>query len=228
MSDPVAQGVLHEVRHMKTSRKTAGKTAMKTNGGAQGAAKGNGYWRETRRKGERVLIDPAGRIFHGTAQEVRDAALTPHRRGALAQQIEWGRHTAAQFGYTPDERREYVREKRREALRRNDGDAVDAYHAHIKPELGIVAEAAARYMGQTVEAFIADAVDAAVRAAIDEAERDAGEPGSGLRLTRHERAALDRIKRDKARILAEQRQRRAEFDAAQAAKIAKREARATA
>ena len=213
---------------MNRKSTTAGKTATKTNGGAQGAAKGNGYWRETRRQGERVLVAPDGRIFHGTAQEVRDAAMTPHRRGALAQHIEWARRTADHFGYTPDERREYVREKRREALRRNDSDAVDAYQAHMNPELGVVAEAAARYMGQTVEAFIADAVDAAVRAAIDEAERDAGEPGSGLRLTRHERAALDRIKRDKPRILAERRQRRAEFDAAQAAKIAKREARATA
>ena len=44
----------------------------------------------------------------------------------------------------------------------------------------------------------------------------------------HERAALDRIKRDKARILAEQKQRLAEFEAAQAAKIAKSEAMATA
>ena len=213
---------------MNRKQTTAGKTATKTNGGAQGAAKGNGYWRETRRKGERVLIDPAGRIFHGTAQEVRDAGMTPHRRGALAQQIEWTRHTADRFGYTPEQPAEAVREKRREALRRNDGDAVDAYHAYIKPELGIVAEAAARYMGQTVEAFIADAVDAAVRGTIDVAELDAGKPGVGLPLTRYERAALDRIKRDKARILAEQKQRRAEFDAEQAAKIAKREARATA
>ena len=239
MSDPVAQGVLHEVRHMKTSRKTAGKTATKTNGGAQGAAKGNGKWRETRRKGERVLIDPAGRIIHGTAQEVREAALTPERRDELAQSIEWARHIADKFGYTPEQRREYIREKRREELRRNDYWTVAPYHAHIKQELGIVAEAAARYMGQTVEAFIADAVDAAIRGTIDLVELDAGKPGVGLPITRHERAALDRIKRDKARILAEQkqrkarilaeqRQRRAEFDAAQAAKIAKREARATA
>ena len=224
---------------MKTSRKTAGKTATKTNGGAQGAAKGNGKWRETRRKGERVLIDPAGRIFHGTAREVREAALTPERRDALAQSIEWARHTADKFGYTPEQRREYIREKRREELRRNDYWTVAPYHAHIKQELGIVAEAAARYMGQTVEAFIADALFAAIRGTMDIAERDAGEPGVGLPVTRHERAALDRIKRDKARILAEQeqrkarilaeqRQRRAEFDAAQAAKIAKREARATA
>jgi len=195
---------------------------------AQGAAKGNGYWRMTRCKGERVLIAPDGRIFHGTAQEVRDAAMTPRRRGALAQHIEWARHTADRFGYTPEEAAEAVREKRREALMRNDSDAVDAYSAYVKPELGIVAEAAARYMGQTIEAFIADAVDAAVRGTIDLVELDAGKPGVGLPLTRHERAALDRIKRDKARILAERGQRRAKFDAAQAAKIAKREAGATA
>ena len=221
---------------MNRKSTTAAQAAAKTNGGAQGAAdlekiaRGKwARWRTTTRKGKRVLVSPDGaHIYYGTPEEVRDAGMTPHRRGALAQQIEWARHTAAKFGYTPDERRECVRERRREALMWNDSDAVDAYNAHIKPELGIVAEAAARYMGQTVEAFIADAVDAAVRKAIDKAERDAGEPGVGLPITRHERAALDRIKRDKARILAEQRQRRAEFDAAQAAKIAKREARATA
>ena len=223
---------------MNRKSTTAGKTATKTNGGAQGAAKGNGKWRETRRNGERVLIDPAGRIIHGTAQEVREAALTPERRDALAQSIEWARHIADKFGYTPEQRREYIREKRREELRRNDFWTVAPYHAHIKQELGIVAAASARYMGQTVEAFIADAVDAAVRGTMDLVELDAGKPGVGLPITRHERAALDRIKRDKARILAEQeqrkarvlaeqRQRRAEFDAAQAAKIAKREARAT-
>ena len=74
---------IHEVKDMNRKSTTAGKTATKTNGGAQGAAKGNGKWRETRRKGERVLIDPAGRIIHGTAQEVREAALTPERRDAL-------------------------------------------------------------------------------------------------------------------------------------------------
>lgn len=187
---------------MNRKSTTAGKTATKTNGGAQGAAKGNGYWRETRRKGERVLISPAGRIYHGTAREVRDAALIPERRDELAGSIKYVRYMAKEFAYTPDERREYICEKRRDALRRNDDDAVDAYHAHIKPELGIVAEAAARYMGQTVEAFIADAVDAAIRATMDLVEIDAGKPGVGLPITRHERAALDRIKRDKARILA--------------------------
>lgn len=221
---------------MNRKSTTAAQAAAKTNGGAQGAAdlekiaRGKwARWRTTTRKGKRVLVSPDGaHIYYGTPEEVRDAALTPHRRGALAQQIKWARRTADHFGYTPEQKREYVREERREALRQNDGDAVDAYRAHIKPELGIVAEAAARYMGQTVEAFIADALFAAIRGTMDIAERDAGEPGVGLPITRHERAALDRIKRDKARILAEQKQRRAEFDTAQAAKIAKREARATA
>ena len=231
MFDPVTQGVLWKSNTMKTKdRKTAAKAAT-NNGGAQGAAittKGNGYWRKATRKGERVLIDPDGHIYHGTAQEVRDAAMTPRRRGALAHDIRWARHVAAKFDYTPEEAAEYVREKRREALRWNDGAAVDAYGAHMKPELGIVAEAAARYMGQTVEAFIADAVDAAVRKAIDKAERDAGKPGVGLPITRHERAALDRITRDKARILADRERRLAAWDAEQAARLAKIEAKARA
>ena len=49
---------------MKTTGKTAGKTA--TNTKRQG-------WRKTRRRGESVLIDPAGRIIHGTAKDVREA-----------------------------------------------------------------------------------------------------------------------------------------------------------
>ena len=188
---------------MNRKQKTAAQAATKTNGGAQGAANGNGTWRTATRKGERVLIDPAGRIIHGTAQEVRDAGMTPHRRGALAQQIEWTRHTADRFGYTPEQTAEAVREKRREALRQNDGDAATAYRAHMKPELGIVAEAAARYMGQTVEAFIADAVDAAVRGTMDLVELDAGKPGVGLPITRHERAALDRIRATRPQLEAE-------------------------
>ena len=179
---------------MKTNRKTAGKTAA-NNGSAQGAANttnGNRYWRETRRKGERVLIDPDGHIYHGTAREVRGAAMTPRERGALADDIRWTRQTARH--YTPDELRGKIAEKRREAIRQTASDAANGYRVKIKQELGIVAEAAARYMGQTVEAFIADAVEAAIRGTIDKAERDAGKPGDGLPITRHERAALDRLR----------------------------------
>jgi len=86
------------------------KTAAKTKAPAKRV------WRRTTRKGERVLIDPDGHIYHGTAAEVREAALMPERRDALAQSIVFARYIAAQFDYTPEQRREYVREKRREAI----------------------------------------------------------------------------------------------------------------
>lgn len=228
MSDPVVHGVFHAVRHMEANGKTAGKTAT-NNGGAKGAAnttKGNGKWRTVTRKGERVLIDPEGHIYRGTAREVRDAAMTPLRRGTLARDIRLTRKMAKY--YTPAELRDYIAEKRREAIERNDYDAIAKFITHFNQELGIVANAAARYMGQTVEAFIADAVDAAIRGTIDLAELDAGKPGAGLPLTRHERAALDRIKRDKARILAANERRMAALDAEKAARLAKLKARAKA
>ena len=159
---------------------------------AASTAKGNRHWRETRRKGERVLIDPDGHIYHGTAQEVRGAAMTPRGRDALADDIRWARQTARY--YTPAELREKIAEKRREAIRQTASDTANGYRVKIKQELGIVAEAAARYMGQTVEEFIAEAVNAAVEATIDKAELDAGKPGDGLPITRHERAALDRLR----------------------------------
>ncbi len=172
-----------------TGRKTEARHIGTKNGvatfeiAAQGAAtttKGNGKWRETRRKGERVLIDPDGHIYHGTAQEVRGAAMTPRRREHLANDIKWTRRTAKH--YTQAELLGKIAENRREAIMQNDGDVTDGYRVKIKQELGIVATAAARYMGQTVEEFIADAVDAAVRGTIDVVELDAGKPGVGLPL----------------------------------------------
>lgn len=232
MFDPVTQGVLWKSNTMKTKdRKTTAAQAVTNNGSAQGAAnttKGNGYWRVTRRKGERVLVDPSGHIYHGTAQEVRDVVLMPFRRKQLADSIRFARCLASNYDYTPEERRECVREKRLDAISRNENDVVDVYPADIKEELAIVAKAAARNMGQTFDEFIADAVDAAVRGTIDVSEIDAGKPGSGLPLTRHERAALDRIKRDKARILAAKKRRMAAWNAAQAARLAKSKAKARA
>lgn len=204
MSDPVTQGVLHGVRHMKKDRQTtAAKAATNTNGGAQGAAKGNGTWRTTTRKGERVLIDPHGHTYHGTAQEIRDAALTPNTRKGLAQSIQWARHVAEHFKYTPEQRREYVREKRRDAIKTQEQFVLFGESTTIPADVEIVASAAARYMGQTFDAFVRDALFAAIGKAIDKAEKDAGEIGVGLPLTRYERAALDMIKATRPQIEAE-------------------------
>ena len=170
---------------------------------AQGAAKGNGMWRTTTRKGQRVLIEPHGHAYHGTAQEVRDAALTPNSRKGLAQSIQFARYVAEHFKYTPEQRREYVREKRRDAIKTQEQFVLFGEPTTIPADVEIVASAAARYMGQTFDAFVRDALFAAIDKAIDKAEKDAGEIGVGLPLTRYERAALDRIKATRPQIEAE-------------------------
>jgi hypothetical protein len=186
---------------MKNDKQTAAKAAK--NGSAQGAAKGNGTWRTTTRKGKRVLIDPAGHVYHGTAQEVRDEALMPTTRRSLAQSIRFARIFSEQHNYTPEERREYVREQRRNAIQTQYRLALFGELTTIPAELEIVASAAARYMGQTFNFFVCDALHAAIGKAIDKAEKDAGEIGVGLPLTRYERAALDRIRATRPQLEAE-------------------------
>lgn len=46
-----------------------------------------GRWRETKRNGVPCLISPNGRVFYGTAAEVREAALTPTARRRLAEML---------------------------------------------------------------------------------------------------------------------------------------------
>ena len=71
------------MRHTeKTARKdarTAGKTATKNTNTAKGAV-----WRTVATKRGTALRSPDGRLYYGTAQEVRDAALMPWRRKMLA------------------------------------------------------------------------------------------------------------------------------------------------
>ena len=186
-----------------TGRKTEARHIGTKNGfatfeiAAQGAAKGNGKWRETRRKGERVLIDPAGRIYHGTAAEVRDAAMTPRNRKWLAQRLEWARHTADKFGYTPDERREYFREKRREAIKTSCQFESFGEDISVPVDVYILLKAGARLVladGETVNDFFADVFDAALVGLLDKAAEVTGK--REIPLTRYERAALDRIKRE--------------------------------
>ena len=53
------------------------------------------HWRETTRKGERVIVSPDGaRVYYGTAKEVRDAALLPRRRNELAAKLRFRRRMA--------------------------------------------------------------------------------------------------------------------------------------
>lgn len=180
---------------MKKNRQTtAAKAAEKKNdGGAKGAAKGNGYWRKTTRKGERVLIDPHGRIYHGTPEEIRDAALTPDRRDSLANGIKSARDTAERFGFTPGERREFVREKRREAIRTScQFEELGERSIHVPGDVYILLRAGARLVSDSFDEFLADLFQSDLESLTDVAENVTGK--REIPLTRYERAALDRIR----------------------------------
>ena len=153
-------------------------------------------WRETRRKGERVLVDPAGRVYYGTAQEVRDAALMPRRRNALAQGIKLARHMAARFGCTPDERREWVREKRRDAIHLGSFDDHCGGGVRISPALYIQLCAGARLVmgeGEKVDDYFAQLFRGELDALLDVAQSETGR--REIPMTRHERAALESLRR---------------------------------
>jgi len=182
---------------MSKQRKAAGKTAT-NNGGAKGAAntrKGKGILRTTTRKGERVLVAPDGRVFHGTAQEVRDAALTPRSRRSLADDIGFARRTADRFCFTPEQKREYIREKRREALRRESQFALLGEPVEIPADVYILLEAGSRLVrgdGEDFDKFLAEVFQSQLDALLDVAQDETGK--REIPLTRHERAALERLR----------------------------------
>lgn len=149
-------------------------------------------WRTTTRKGERVLIDPAGHIYHGTAQEVRDAALTPTAREGLARSIQFARYIAEQFKYTPDERRGYVREKRFDAIRKDRTLDSHGESIEIPADVFILLRAGARLVSDNFDEFLADMFQGELEGLLDVAENDTGK--REIPLTRQERAALDRIR----------------------------------
>ena len=171
----------------ETARKdarTAGKTAKKNT---------RRVWRTTTRKGEQVLIDPDGHIYHGTAKEVRDAALVPWRRKMLADGLKTVRYIARHFNYTPEERREYAREKRMDAL--HVGTYAEPETSINAPTKAVILlEAGSRLVrgdGESFGDYIAVVFQGVIDSLLDVAESVTGK--REIPLTRHERAALARL-----------------------------------
>lgn len=184
-----------EVRDHERERKDGGKEKTATsNGGAQGAAckaKGNGYWRKSRRSGERVVIDPDGHIYHGTAKDIRDAAFMPYHRAALAESLKLARYIAAECNFTPEERREYIREKRRDAISMRHLDEVVGTCVHIPADLYLQLAAGARLVladGETLDDFFAQLFRSSLDGPLDVAENQTGK--REIPMSRHERAVL--------------------------------------
>lgn len=147
-------------------------------------------WRTITRRsdGVPVLRSPDGREWLGTAAEVREAELVPDRRKMLAEclHVEWITTAPGTA-----ERRWLVAAQRREAIQ---GSATDVAlgiggGVTLPLALSIRAAAAARFHGMSLDKWLAGAAEAMIQAAADA-------NGGSLPFTRHERAALGRIRRE--------------------------------
>lgn len=175
-------------RQTETARKDA-RTAGKT-------AKNNTRWRTTTRKGERVLIDPDGHTYHGTAKEVRDAALMPDRRNGLAQSLQLARYCRDKGTFDARTYKGYCLYKRREAIQSGAMDAATPHTLSVDAETMIMLEAGSRLVrgdGESFGDYLAVVFQGVVDSLLDVAERETGK--RELPLTRHERAALSRLAR---------------------------------
>lgn len=173
---------------MSKTKETAGKTARR---GARCAAHSKATpkkWRTVRRDGRTVDVSPDGRTIYGTAQEVRDAALMPWRRHWLAETLKVRRMTCPDREYL----REVAREARRDAVQRGWMDAAaNRASVAIPAELLILTTAAARFMERTTDVFVREACESFIEATLDMVQSETGK--RELPLTRHEKAALERI-----------------------------------
>lgn len=146
---------------MTTKRKTAGKTAKRC---------------------------ADGRRTHGhgqTSAEVREATLMPWNRDLLANAL---RDVCRIYkGDLLGHRNGEAARRRRTAILTASNGIIYIPTEEISPALMIRARAAARLVGKTDAAFVADALAVAVDAAIGAAH------GAELPYTRHERAALVRL-----------------------------------
>ena len=152
------------------------------------------HWRETTRKGERVIVSPDGaRVYYGTPAEVRDAALLPRHRTELANKLRECKRIARKYDYTPEELADDIRKERRASISRKDSDAMWVLHAVPMTEADfLLLNAGARLQGQTFEEFWDGVIDGLFDTLLDVAEQKTGE--RSIPLNRHERAALERLR----------------------------------
>lgn len=168
----------------RTSRRDATKNANT----AKGAV-----WRTVATKRGVALRSPDGRLFYGTAQEVRDAALMPWRRNALARSLNLHRHCRDCGTFDAAEFAECCAASRREAIHFGRADALIGVSVHIPAATYIKMLAGSRLVRDDFDEYLAELWDGEVSAFIDVARSDTGRPE--LPLTRHERAALERLRR---------------------------------
>lgn len=180
---------------MRAEKRHAGETAIRCGAGAlAGCVKDSkpARWRDTKRKGVRVSVSPDGRIYYGTAQEVRNAALSPSRRNSLASGIRWKLYVAKQCDFTPRAVRAAIMEARRDAIKQRDVDArMVAWYVPMSERDYIMLNAGARLLGLSDDEYWAELIESQKAALLETAQRKTGK--REIPLTRYERAALARL-----------------------------------
>lgn len=176
------------MRHTeKTARKdarTAGRTAKNTN-----TAKG-AVWRTVATKRGTALRSPDGRLYYGTAAEVRDAALMPWRRDALAQSLKLHRYCRDCGTFDAAEFAESCAISRREAIQYGRYDAIHGASVSIPAAIYIKLVAGSRLVLDNFDEFLTELWNAEISGLLDVTQSDTGK--REIPLTRHERAALEK------------------------------------
>lgn len=155
-------------------------------------------WRETRHNGRACVVSPDGRVFYGTAQEVRAAALTPTARNGLAWALATERILAQKFALPFERVNARARSRRRNAIGLASTDALVVSHMVPMTEadyIRLCAGARLRGFGSTGDYF-RSLVRIEIEGLLDLAEMQTGK--REIPLTRHERAAVERLARETA------------------------------
>lgn len=165
--------------------RTAGKTATKTR---------CRVWHTVTRNGVTRIISPDGAQFYGTAKEVREAALMPDYRDALAQSLRLARYLRNTATLDAAECRAMCEDRRREAIQYSATDAKWPHNLPISAEMLIMLQAGSRLVRGYEESFgdyLAEVFRSELDALLDVAQSETGR--REIPMTRHERAALARI-----------------------------------
>lgn len=148
-------------------------------------------WKPIKKDGRPALRSPSGKIYYGTPAEVREAALMPWHRKALAESLKLQRFIRDKGIYTADEFRECCAGYRRDMVR-HDGGVPDDALVEIPAREYILLCAGSRLVRNGVKDFFAELWRSEIDALLDVAEAETGR--REIPLTRHERAAIERLR----------------------------------
>lgn len=145
-------------------------------------------WRTVQTARGKALRSPDGKLYYGTRQEVRDAALFPVRRDMLANALSTERYLRDHGTWTQEQYFESCAECRRDAIQSGVAAWKHGTCATIPNGVFVLLMAGARLVGRTEDEFFDELWEEEITAFLELAEVQTGK--REIPLTRYERAAL--------------------------------------